>query len=73
MAYPFSFPIFIPTRPQVRPGHPRPMVWGALKPGLSLCSTPPPPSGRGELLSLVVAEIQERKDKEALTQEGALQ
>lgn len=49
------------------------MVWGALKPGLSLCSTPPPPSGRGELLSLVVAEIQERKDKEALTQEGALQ
>lgn len=49
------------------------MMWGAPKPGFSPCSTPPPPSGRGELLSLVVAEIQERKDKEALTQEGALQ
>lgn len=46
---------------------------GAPKPGLSLCSTPPPQSGRGELLSLVVAEIQELKDKEALTQEGAPQ
>ena len=49
------------------------MVWGAPKPGFSLCSTPPPPSGRGELLSPVVAEILEPKDKEALTQEGALQ